>query len=100
MGCQVDGVASGSAPDVGVLRMTPGAELTARGALVDAIRRVNNAPVIIASVFVITLFTALPFSLLLRESIRGSLGHSLAADEALHGVNYLWWTEYSAAQPA
>ena len=63
-------------------------------------RRVNKAPVILACVFVVTLLTALPFSLVLRDSLSVSFGHSLAADEALHGVNYLWWTEYWASQPA
>ena len=75
-------------------------QLRAHGALLDGIRRVNRAPVILASVFLITLLTALPLSLVLRDSIRASLGHSLAADEALRGANYLWWTEYTAAQPA
>jgi hypothetical protein len=63
-------------------------------------RRVNKAPVILACVFLVTLLTALPLSVVMRDSIRASLGNSLAADEALHGVNYLWWTEYSAAQPS
>jgi hypothetical protein len=75
-------------------------ELTARGAWVDGMRRVNTAPVILACAFIVTLLTALPLSVVLRDSIRASLGNSLAADEALHGVNYLWWTDYSAAQPS
>ncbi len=78
----------------------PGSGLQAPGALIDAIRRVNQAPVILACVFVITLLTALPLSLLMRDSISRSFGHSLMADEALHRANYLWWTEYWAAQPA
>jgi hypothetical protein len=48
----------------------------------------------------VTLLTALPFSLVLRESLRAHLGNSLAADEALRSVNYQWWSEYSASQPA
>jgi hypothetical protein len=74
--------------------------MTAQEALVDGIRRVNRSPTIVACVFIVTLLTALPFSLAVRESIRGHLGNSLMADEALDGVNYQWWTEYSAAQPA
>ena len=68
--------------------------------LVDAIRRVNRAPAILVSVFIVTLLTALPFAVVLRTSLRTSFGNSLAADEALRGVNYQWWSEYSAAQPA
>jgi hypothetical protein len=69
-------------------------------AFIDGIRRVNKAPAILACVFIVTLVTALPLSLVLRESLSGHLGNSLAADEALRGVNYQWWSEYSAAQPA
>jgi hypothetical protein len=74
--------------------------LTAQGAFLDGIRRVNEAPAILTCVFIVTLLTALPFSLVLRDSLRAHLGNSLAADEALRGVNYQWWSEYSAAQPA
>ena len=74
--------------------------MNATAAFTDGIRRVNKAPAILACVFIITLVTALPFSLVLRESLRAHLGNSLAADEALHGVNYQWWSEYFAAQPA
>ena len=77
-----------------------GSGLTAQGAWRDGIRRVNKAPAILACVFIVTLLTALPFSLVLRDSLRESFGHSLAADEALQGVNYSWWTEYWASQPA
>jgi hypothetical protein len=73
---------------------------TAWDAWRDGMRRVNKAPAILTCVFVVTLLTALPLSVLLRDSISASFGNSLAADEALHGVNYLWWTEYAAAQPA
>jgi hypothetical protein len=52
--------------------------------------------VILACVFLVTLVVALPFSIVLRETLRASFGHSLAADEAARGVNYEWWTEFSA----
>ena len=74
--------------------------MTAQGAFLDGIRRVNKAPAILASVFIVTLLTALPLSLVLRTSLQASFGNSLAADEALRGVNYQWWSEYSASQPA
>jgi hypothetical protein len=65
-------------------------------AFLDGIRRVNKAPVILACVCLATLLTALPFSLVMRETLRASLGNSLAADEAARGVNYEWWTEFAA----
>jgi hypothetical protein len=65
-------------------------------ALANGIRRVNKAPAILGCVFIVTLLTALPFSLVLRETLRVHLGNSLAADEAARGVNYEWWTEFSA----
>ena len=77
-----------------------GSRLTAQGAFFDGMRRVNGAPTILACVFLITLLTALPLTLVLGDSLRASLGHSLAAEEALRSVNYSWWTEYWAAQPA
>ena len=66
------------------------------GALRDGIKRVNGAPVILACVFLATLAAALPFSIVLRESLRESFDHSLAANEAARGVNHVWWTEYSS----
>jgi hypothetical protein len=79
---------------------TQGAGLTAQGAFLDGIRRVNRSPVILVCVFLITVLTALPLSILMRNSISASFGKSLAADAALHGVNYQWWTEYWETQPA
>jgi hypothetical protein len=80
----------------GVIAQRAHGGLGAQGALLDGIRRVNNAPVILACVFLVTLLAALPFSVVLREALRASFGHSLAADEAARGVNYEWWTEFSA----
>jgi len=71
--------------------------MKATAALADAVRRVNRAPAILAGAFVITLITALPLSIVLRESVRANLGNSLAADEMARGVNRQWWDEYSAA---
>lgn len=65
-------------------------------ALTDGIRRVNKAPAVLACVFVVTLLTALPFSLVLREALRAHMGNSLAAEVVARGVNYLWWTEFRA----
>jgi hypothetical protein len=66
------------------------------GALRAGVARVNGAPVILACVFAVTLLTALPFSLMMRDAIATHLGSSLAADQLARGVNYQWWTEFTA----
>jgi hypothetical protein len=76
--------------------MAQGSRLRAQGAFLDGIRRVNKAPVVLACVFIVTLLTALPFSLVLREALRAHMGNSLAAEEASRAVNYEWWTEFTA----
>ncbi len=65
-------------------------------ALIDGIRRVNRAPVILACVFALTLLTALPFSMIMRDSLAAHLGSSMVADHAARGVHYAWWTEFTA----
>ena len=70
--------------------------MSALGALVDGIRRAGRTPVILVCVYVVTLVTALPFSILMRDSIASHLGNSLAAEEAARGLNYQWLTEYQA----
>ncbi|MEO5569166.1 MAG: hypothetical protein ABIR92_11775, partial [Gemmatimonadaceae bacterium] len=65
-------------------------------ALRDGIRRVNRAPVVLACVFALTLLTALPFSLIMRDSLSAHLGSSMAADRAALGVDHQWWTEFTA----
>jgi hypothetical protein len=70
--------------------------MTAGRALIDGIRRVNRAPAILACTLLVTILTALPAALLLRETLRSHLGSSLAADQAASGVNYEWWTEFTA----
>ncbi len=68
----------------------------AADALRDGIRRVNQTPVVLACVFVVTLLTALPFSMLMRESLQSHLGSSMLADQVARGVNVQWWSEFSA----
>jgi hypothetical protein len=64
-------------------------------ALMDGLRRVNRAPVILLCVYLVTLITALPFSLLMRDALQAHLGNSMAADAAARGVNYQWWSEFT-----
>jgi hypothetical protein len=69
--------------------------MTSTQALADGIRRVNSAPVILVCVFVVTVLTALPFSIAMRDVLATHLGSSMAAAEAARGVNYVWWTEFT-----
>jgi hypothetical protein len=62
----------------------------------EGIRRVNGAPMVVAGMFGVTLFVALPLSYALRGMIAAHLGSSLAADAAAAGTNYEWWQEFSA----
>lgn len=59
-------------------------------------RRVIKAPVILVSVFLVTLAAVLPFSLMMRRALASHLGNSMAAAEAARSVNYQWWTEFAA----
>lgn len=65
-------------------------------ALLDGMTRVRRAPVVLVCVYLATLVTALPFSMLMRDSIARHLGNSLAAEEAARGFNYRWFIEYQS----
>ncbi len=93
VGLGMDGVAAGSAPHLGVFRVT------AAGAFADGVRRIGRAPALLAALFLATLITALPLSIALTSALGASFGHSLAATEALQGVNERWWSEFAAAHP-
>jgi hypothetical protein len=62
----------------------------------DGMTRVASAPVVLLCVYVATLITTLPFSMLMRDSIASHLGNSLAAEEAARGFNYRWLIEYQS----
>lgn len=68
----------------------------AGGAFRDGIRRVNDAPMVVAGMFSLTLLVALPLSYALRGMIEAHLGASLAAESAAAATNYDWWQEFSA----
>jgi len=69
--------------------------MTSLTALVDGIRRLRGAPTIIFSVWLLTIAVSVPLALGLRSLIREHLDESMAADQALSGVNYEWWQEFS-----
>jgi len=61
----------------------------------DGFRRVAAAPAVLVGVYLITVLTALPLALALRDALQENLGSSLAAGEAADGVNYDWWQEFT-----
>ena len=65
-------------------------------ALIEGMRLVNRAPIILLCVFLVTLVTALPFSLILREALASHLGNSMMAEQVARGVNMQWWSEFIA----
>lgn len=62
----------------------------------DGLRRVHEAPAVVASVFVLTFLLALPLGLVVRGMVASSLGASLAAGSAASGANSDWWLEFLA----
>lgn len=70
--------------------------MRATAALRDGVARVNRAPVIIACVFLVTLLTALPFSMVMRDALQTHLGSSMVAEQVAKGVNVQWWSEFTA----
>jgi hypothetical protein len=65
-------------------------------AWVDGWRRVQRAPAILASAWLLTLAVALSMAVALHDEIAAHLGSSLAADQAASGVDYDWWNEFLA----
>ncbi len=70
--------------------------MTAVRAFRGGVRRVNDAPLILAGAVLVTLAVALPLSLVLGRTLSSHLGASAAADMALEHANYDWWLEFSA----
>jgi hypothetical protein len=70
-------------------------KIRAGEALRAGIARVNRAPALLAWVFLLTFVTALPLSMLMRDSIRAHLGSSMVAEQVARGVNVQWWTEFT-----
>jgi hypothetical protein len=63
-------------------------------ALTDGIRVASRAPVVLAGVYVVTLLTALPLSLLMRSALASHLGNSMIAEQVARGVHVQWWSEF------
>jgi len=56
---------------------------------------VNRAPVVLACVIAVTVLTALPFSMVMRQALASHLGNSMVAEQVAQGVNMTWWTEFT-----
>lgn len=70
--------------------------MTAPAAFRDGIRRVNNAPLLLAGMCAVTLLIALPLSIALRGMIEAHLGSSLVAERVASSADYQWWQEFLA----
>lgn len=64
--------------------------------LVDGLRRVIRAPVILASAAALTFVVVIPLGLLLRSELQTALGDSLVADGMANGVVWDWWQQFSS----
>jgi hypothetical protein len=67
----------------------------ARVAVQHGIRRVNQAPLILVGVWLLTLAVSVPAALVVRARLAQHLGDSLAADQAAAGVNHEWMQEFA-----
>ena len=65
-------------------------------AFVDGLMRVKRAPALVIGLWLATVFTALPFAMMLQALIGDHLGSSMAAQSAAEGMNYDWWNEFLA----
>ncbi len=70
--------------------------MPAAAAFREGVRRVYQAPMVVAGMFAVTLLVSLPLAYALQGMIAAHLGSSLAADAAAAGTNYAWWREFSA----
>ena len=61
----------------------------------DGAGRVNRAPLLLASVWLMTVAIGMPLALVLRGMIAQHLGSSMEAERASAGVNYDWMQEFA-----
>lgn len=65
-------------------------------AFIAGVRRVWQAPVLIAGVYAATLLPAVPLTIALRGAIISDLGSSVSATGMAQGVDWEWWEEFQA----
>ena len=64
--------------------------------LLDGLRRVVRAPVILVGAAMLTLLMAMPLGLQLRGELQTALGDSIVADAMADGVAWDWWQQFSS----
>ena len=64
--------------------------------LLDGLRRVVRAPLVLVGAAMLTLLLALPLGLLLREELLRALGESVVAEAMADGVAWDWWQQFSS----
>ena len=64
--------------------------------LLDGLRRVVRAPLILVGAAMLTLLLAVPLGLLLRGELLRALGESVVADAMADGVAWDWWQQVSS----
>ena len=64
--------------------------------LLDGLRRVVRAPLILVGAAMLTLLLAVPLGLLLRGELLRALGESVVADAMADGVAWDWWQQFSS----
>ena len=62
----------------------------------DGIGRVIAAPTLILGLYAVTLLTAAPLGVLIRDAVATHLDSSAAADTVASGVGWEWWEEFQA----
>ncbi|MDP7340506.1 MAG: hypothetical protein QF786_14430 [Vicinamibacterales bacterium] len=62
--------------------------------LLDGVRRVIRAPVILAGATALTVLLAVPLGLLLRGELETALGDSVVADAMADGFAWEWWRQF------
>ena len=80
--------------------MTGGPRRAPATLVADGLRRVVRAPAILCGVWTITAAVALRPTATLYYAILGDLGSSMVASGAANGVDWTWWQEFTARQPA
>jgi hypothetical protein len=60
----------------------------------DGLRRVWNAPTLVAGALLATLFVAVPLSLALDGMLSAHLGRSLMGEASIRAPDYEWWQEF------
>ena len=84
----MDSLVPGSTIDVRSFHLTQ--------AFFDGVYRVFKSPAILVGMYAVTLLSAVPLGLILKNAIATHLGQSVAAETVVNGISWQWWEEFSA----